>query len=77
MDIQTAEMIVSALALYFAAGLIFAVIFVTIGIGRVDPNAKGAKLSVRLLLIPGSVALWPVLLYHWIRGGIPAREGKA
>ena len=52
---------------YVAAGLVFAATFVTWGVQRVDPVAKGAPLGFRLLILPGSAALWPLLLMRWLR----------
>ncbi len=69
-----ASEILGLLGLYFGIGLLFALAFVTLGLGRVDPNAAGAKLSVRILLIPGAMALWPFLAVHWMKGGRRASE---
>ena len=55
------------LDLYLLIGLLFAIAFVTIGVPRVDPTARGAGAGFRLLILPGSVALWPVLLRKWWR----------
>ena len=52
---------------YAAVGLAFAVAFVIRGVQRVDPAAKGAPLGFRLLILPGSAALWPLLLRRWLR----------
>ncbi len=65
---STAETIVTGLGLYSAAGLVFAILFVSLGLGRVDPAARGAKLSVRALLVPGSMLLWPLMAVIWLRG---------
>jgi len=61
------ELILLVLVTYAAAGLIFAVAFVSRGIGRIDPAARGAPWTFRMLMIPGSAALWPMLLARWIR----------
>ena len=50
-------------------GVLFAVAFVTVGVGRVDAAAKGAGVGFRLLILPGAAALWPVLLRRWMRSG--------
>jgi hypothetical protein len=63
------EWFVNALYAYAAVGLVFACVFVSIGIGRVDPVALGSGLGFRLIVLPGSVALWPRLLLRWIRRG--------
>jgi hypothetical protein len=59
---------VYAFYLYFGLGLLFSVAFVTSGVKRLDPNAKGSGLVFRLLILPGSAAFWPLLLRRWIRG---------
>ncbi len=50
------------LGIYLAIGLVFAVIFVTLGLSVVDHDAKGASVRVRLLFLPASMALWPILI---------------
>ncbi|MEL6566941.1 MAG: hypothetical protein AAFQ22_00885 [Pseudomonadota bacterium] len=64
MSVATAEMIVLALGLYFAAGLLVGLIYMFGGAGRIDPAArgKGLPLRVRLLILPGIVGLWPLML---------------
>ena len=57
-----------ALLLYTAVGAVFAVAFVTAGVQRVDPDARGSGIVFRLLIMPGSAAFWPLLLGRWIRG---------
>jgi hypothetical protein len=53
---------VTFLAIYTIAGLLFALWFVALAAPRIDPAAKGAGLLFRLLIFPGSAALWPLLL---------------
>jgi hypothetical protein len=52
---------------YLAVGAIVAVAFVASGIGRVDVAARGAPWTFRLLVVPGAIALWPVVLRLWWR----------
>ena len=63
-----AQLIVSSLAAYAAIGLLFALFFAARGAERIDPSAKGAGLGFRLLIVPGATALWPLLLWRWLRG---------
>ena len=67
-----AEWLVNLLGAYAAFGLLFAAVFVTWGIGRIDPAAKGSGIGFRLIVLPGVVALWPLLLKRWIRARGPA-----
>jgi hypothetical protein len=53
--------------IYLATGVIVAVPFVVFGIGRVDPAAKAAPWTFRALVLPGVVALWPLLAQRWLR----------
>lgn len=60
------QLIVIAIAGYGGIGLVFAVTFVTVGIDRVDHAARNAPLSFRLLMIPGSLLLWPIVARKWM-----------
>ena len=62
-----AEALVIALAVYAAAGVIFAVPFALKGVGAIDPAAKGGTWGFRVLTFPGVVALWPFMLVKWRR----------
>jgi len=59
---------VDALSLYAALGFVFAVAFVCIGAKRIDSQAAGTGIGFRILIFPGSVAFWPLLLLRWSRG---------
>ena len=56
-----AETTLGLVSFYLALGLLFAVAFVTVGVGRIDVGACGASVLFRLLILPGTVALWPLL----------------
>ena len=58
-----------ALAIYLAIGSIVAVPFLIFGIGRIDPAAKAAPLTFRALVLPGVVAMWPLMLQRWLMSG--------
>jgi hypothetical protein len=62
---MAAEWVVMLAAAYAACGLVFAAAFVTIGIARLDPAARGATWRFRLLILPGAAALWPWLARQW------------
>ena len=65
-DIRTVTLILEAAALYAAAGFAFALAFLSVGIGRIDPAARGSGLGFRLTILPGVVLLWPLMLARWI-----------
>lgn len=72
---------------YLALGLLIALPLMVFGSGRIDPATRGASLAVRVLLVPGAAALWPVMLSRSLRGaprkpptsseGTPNPEGTA
>lgn len=64
---EFANLILLSVAGYAAIGVLFALWFVTLGVGRVDHSAKGAPWTFRLLIFPGCTALWPVLLRKWMK----------
>jgi membrane protein implicated in regulation of membrane protease activity len=73
-----AQMIVNLAGIYLLAGLLFALVFVIAGVGRLDPAAQGASVGFRLLIIPGVAAFWPLLAWRWRRGlTAPPREHNA
>ena len=68
MYVQFANAFVYVLFIYTALGFVFALPFVSIGVQKIDPQAKGAKLGFRLLIFPGVIAFWPILLKGWLSG---------
>lgn len=57
----------NALLIYLLLGVVFALVFITIGAGKLDEKAKGTSWVFRVLIFPGAMALWPVLLLKWIK----------
>lgn len=71
---RVAELFLSMLGVYCGLGLVVALAFVTLGVGRVDPGARGFAPLFRLLILPGSVALWPIVVREWF---VARRRGAA
>lgn len=53
---------------YLGCGFLFAVPFAFLGARRIDPHAGPATWGFRLLIIPGTMIFWPLLLSRWCRG---------
>ncbi len=78
MPVPLAELIVALSQVYALAGVAFAPFFVIRGVGRLDPLARGAGWGFRLLIVPGSVLFWPLLLMRWRLGSeAPPVESNA
>jgi hypothetical protein len=58
-----------ALALYAAAGIVVAAAFVLFGVTRVQPQP--VSIGARILLLPGAFALWPYVTARWLRSRGP------
>jgi hypothetical protein len=58
----------TVVAVWFGVGVLFAIPFLARGIGRIDPLAARSGLAFRLVVVPGVMALWPVLASRWLSG---------
>lgn len=72
MSESLATALLLALAAYLAAGLVFAIPFLTRGAGAIDADAREGSWGFKLAVLPGVCALWPILLGRW-RGGTSRR----
>lgn len=59
-------LLVWAAIVYGGVGVLFAVPFLSAGVGVIDHTAKDSNLWFRLIIAPGVVALWPLLLRRWM-----------
>jgi hypothetical protein len=59
-----AAAIVQGVTVYLAIGIVLGAAFLFVGIGRVDPAARGA-FAFRPLLLPGLTLLWPFVAVRW------------
>ena len=64
MDI--AQALVAGMQTWGIIGAVVAAVFLTIGIERIDEDARGAYFF-RPLLIPGVLLIWPLVLWRWWR----------
>ena len=63
-----AETLLVAAGIYLLGGLVFAVAFVSIGVKQIDPHAAHGSWGFRVLIIPGTMFLWPLLAKRWLKG---------
>lgn len=59
-----AEAILMGLRIWGSIGAVVAAIFLTIGMDRIDEDAREAYIF-RPLLIPGVLVIWPLVLWRW------------
>lgn len=77
MAVTIASWLVTVAGLYLLVGVLVAVPFAFRGVGRIDPSAREGTLGFRLLILPGSIALWPLVLRRWRSGAPPPAERNA
>jgi hypothetical protein len=65
------------LGLYLAAGMVTMVRFLLGGAERALPEPAAITWPARILMAPGAVLLWPVLVRRWFVDGGQRREGAA
>lgn len=76
MSEAAAGMIWLGLGVYAVAGVLVSVAVFLFGLRRFDPQAAGAPWRVKLLLLPGIAALWPVMIAR-MAGAAPAEDRGA
>jgi hypothetical protein len=75
MSAAVAEAVWLGLAGWLGFGLVIGLGVILFGLKRLTPAAAHMKLSVRLLILPGLAALWPVVLLRL--AGVRAPEDRA
>ena len=63
-----AETLLITAGIYLFCGLAFAIPFVLVGAGKIDPHAMHGSWGFRILIIPGTMFLWPLLVQRWMKG---------
>jgi len=56
------------LGTYLACGLLVAIPFVLVGARKIDPHAAHGSWGFRMLIVPGTMIFWPLLLRRWLLG---------
>ena len=64
---QIATIGLNIAGIYLLLGIIFAIAFLWKGITKVDAGAKNTRFFLKLLIFPGAVLFWVVLLRKWIK----------
>jgi hypothetical protein len=60
------SILIDLMFLYFGIGLVFGIWFIIAGAPKLDEGAKGTPWHFRLILLPGSILIWSVLLYKLV-----------
>jgi hypothetical protein len=60
------EMVMIIVAIYLVMGILFVIPFLVKGITKVDEGAHGGSFGFKMIIIPGVIVFWPVLLRKWM-----------
>jgi hypothetical protein len=61
------ELVLIVVLIYLALGVLFVIPFLIKGLTKVDEGAHGGTMGFKIIIIPGVIVFWPVLLRKWIR----------
>ena len=61
------QIIIAVVGTYLLCGVLFAIPFIIKGASAIDEGAQGATFGFRIMILPGSIVFWPLLLLKWIR----------
>ena len=65
------------IGIYLLCGLVFSVIFISKGLQVLDEGSHGAGIGFKLIIIPGCMVFWPLLLKKWMRAKKEMMMGRA
>ena len=64
---ELVTIIVTIAIIYLAIGVLFVILFLWKGITKVDEGAHGGSIGFKIIIIPGVIVFWPVLLRKWMK----------
>jgi len=64
---MSAEIFLVLISSYLLAGFLFALVFVVKGVDKIDDAAIGSSVGFRIIIFPGTMVLWPLLLKKWLK----------
>jgi len=71
------EVLLIFAAIYLVLGVLFVVPFLMKGLTNVDEGAHGSTIGFKVIIIPGVIVFWPVLLTKWMKKKVNYRDTKA
>jgi hypothetical protein len=66
----TVSILLILAGIYLLIGIVFYFPFIRKGVHTFDDGVESAPLFMKILIFPGTVALWPILWKRWKKGGI-------
>ena len=61
------EVVLIIALIYLLLGVLFVIPFLIKGLTKVDEGAHGGTIGFKIIIIPGVIVFWPVLLRKWTK----------
>ena len=61
------EILLMIVAVYLLIGVFFVIPFLMKGLNKIDDGAHGSTIGFKIIIIPGVIVFWPVLLSKWMK----------
>ena len=71
------EILLIIVAVYLVVGVLFVIPFLMKGLTKVDEGAQGSTIGFKIIIIPGVIVLWPLLLSKWMKSNLNHGDTKA
>ena len=71
------EILLIIAAIYLLVGVLFVIPFLMKGLNKIDEGAHGSTIGFKIIIIPGVIVFWPVLLSKWMKGNMNHGDTKA
>ncbi len=66
MTIDLAQAIWTGVGAYLAIGVLVGLAYAFFAVARIDHAAEGASWRFRLIILPGVIGLWPIMLIRFL-----------
>jgi len=76
MLVTIVTIILIIIAIFLLAGMLFVFFFLARGLQKIDEGAHGSSIGFRIIIIPGCIVFWPVLLRRWVQVIITEKVNK-
>jgi hypothetical protein len=61
------QIILILVLIYLLLGVLFLIPFLIKGLNKVDEGAHSGTIGFKIIIIPGVIVFWPVLLRKWVK----------
>ena len=66
-DFFMVEILLIIAAIYLLGGVLFVIPFLMNGLEKIDEGAHDSTIGFKIIIIPGVIVFWPVLLSKWMK----------